>query len=281
MNRIKTKFITRKITGRNLTHIARCRALAWLAATVLLGATVAVVAGPPFATDDPGPVDYQHWEFYVESFNTKSSGGWSGTMPNLTLNYGVISNVQLHAVLPVAAYNAPSEGSTHIGYGDTQLGVKYRFLQETADWPQLGIYPSVNIPTGDAGKGLGNHYAQVFLPLWMQKSWGSWTAYGGGGYGINDGPGNQNWGYVGAVLQRQVLKNLFLGAEVYHQTAQQIGGRNNTAFNVGAGIDLSKRHHLFISAGRSIDGPVDFQFYVGYQFTFDNSFFRFLSKAGH
>ena len=27
--------------------------------------TVQTFAGPPFLTDDPEPVDYQHWEFYL------------------------------------------------------------------------------------------------------------------------------------------------------------------------------------------------------------------------
>jgi hypothetical protein len=26
-----------------------------------------VLAGPPFVTDDPVPVDYQHWEVYLAS----------------------------------------------------------------------------------------------------------------------------------------------------------------------------------------------------------------------
>jgi hypothetical protein len=25
------------------------------------------IAGPPFRTDDPEPVEYEHWEFYVAS----------------------------------------------------------------------------------------------------------------------------------------------------------------------------------------------------------------------
>ena len=26
-------------------------------------------AGPPFFTDDPQPVDFKHWEFYISSVN--------------------------------------------------------------------------------------------------------------------------------------------------------------------------------------------------------------------
>ena len=89
-----------------------------------------------------------------------------------------------------------------------------------------------------------------------------------GGYGINPGAGNQNWGYGGLVAQCQVYKSVLLGAEVYHRTAMRIGTQADTAFNLGAVIDISERHHLLFSAGRSIAGPTEFQAYSAYQFTF-------------
>jgi hypothetical protein len=230
-------------------------------------------AGPPFVTDDPEPVEYQHWEFYLASQNSKTAGDWSGTAPHVEVNYGVVSNVQLHLIAPLAC-DAPSAGPTHYGYGDTELGVKFRFIEETEHMPQVGVFPLLEVPTGSAKDNLGNGHLQALLPLWLQKSWGSWTAYGGGGYGINSGASNQNWGFVGAVLQRQVLTNVLIGAEVYHQTARQLGGANDTAFNVGTVIDFSEQHHLLFTAGRSIDGPTEFQCYIAYQFTFDNSLFQ-------
>jgi hypothetical protein len=110
----------------------------------------------------------------------------------------------------------------------------------------------------------------------LQKSWGNLTVYGGGGYGINSFSQNQNWGFYGAVLQNQILTNVLVGAEVYHQTAAQIDFPNSgTAFNVGTVIDLTEHEHLLFSLGRSIDGPVDFQCYFALQFTFDSGFLHF------
>ena len=86
---------------------------------------------------------------------------------------------------------------------------------------------------------------------------------------------------MGAVLQKQVFTNTLVGAEIYHQTAQQIGGCDNTAFNIGTVIDITEQHHLLFSVGRSIDGPVDFQCYIAWQFTFDNSLFHFWNKLQH
>lgn len=235
----------------------------------------AVLAGPPFVTDDPEPVDYQHWEFYIASQHTETVDGWSGTAPHVELNYGVVPNVQLHLIAP-AAYDASFDGSTHYGYGDTELGVKFRFIQETQNLPPVGIFPLLEVPTGSERDGLGNGHLQAFLPLWLQKSFGDWTVYGGGGYGINPGAGNENWGYGGLVVQRQVTKHLLLGAEAYHRTATEAGGRSDTAFNLGTVIDFTEYQHLLFSAGRSIDGPTDFQVYVAYQFTFGPEFFHSL-----
>ena len=218
----------------------------------------AALPGPPFTTDDPEPVKYRHWEFYVASQNTKSADGWSGTAPHFEVNYGAVTNLQLHLIVPMA-YDAPAHGTRQYGYGDTEVGAKYRFIQETDVSPQVGFFPMLEIPTGSANRGLGSGQVQAFLPVWLQKEFGSWTVYGGGGYGINPGAGNQNWGYGGLVAQCQVYKSVLLGAEVYHRTAMRIGTQADTAFNLGAVIDISERHHLLFSAGRSIAGPTEFQ----------------------
>jgi hypothetical protein len=244
-------------------------------AVILLAGSFKVLAGPPFLTDDPEPVDYLNWEFYIASQHTETAGGWSGTAPHIELNYGVVTNVQLHLIAPLA-YNAPSDGGTHYGYGDTELGVKFRFIQETDHMPQVGVFPLLEVPTGYESEGLGSGHVQAFLPLWLQKSFGDWTIYGGGGYGINPGDGNENWGFVGAVVQKQVTKNVLVGAEIYHFTTMETGGRGDTAFNIGTVIDFTEHQHLLFSAGRSLDGPTDFQLYVAYQFTFGPEVFHSL-----
>ncbi len=256
----------------------------WLNRTVLgIGllafSTLGLRAGPPFVTDDPEPVDYQHWEFYIASQDAKMGGDWSGTAPHFELNYGVVPDVQLHLIAPLA-YDVPPAGSAHYGYGDTELGVKFRFIQETNYLPQVGIFPLFEVPTGSARDNLGNGHLQTFLPVWLQKSWGSWTDYGGGGYGINSFSGNQNWNFVGGVLQKQVLPNVLIGAEVYHQSLLETDFPNSgTAFNVGTVIDFTEHQHLLFSAGRSIDGPTDFQCYIAWQFTFGPEFFHSISRS--
>ena len=262
---------------RNSRRLPVVSALTFLALT-LAGK---VHAGPPFVTDDPEPVDYQHWEFYIASANAKLGGDWSGTAPHFELNYGVVPNVQLHLIAPLA-YDVPPDGKSHYGYGDTELGAKIRFLRETNFLPEAAIFPLFEVPTGSASDNLGNGHLQAFLPVWLQKDWGSWTVYGGGGYGINSFSGRGNWNFAGGVLQKQILPNLLIGAEIYHQTELETDFPNKgTAFNIGTVIDFSEHQHLLFSAGRSIDGPVNFQCYIAWQFTFDNSLFHFWNNLRH
>lgn len=142
---------------------------------------VPAMAGPPFQTDDPKPVDLHHYEFYVASQQTLTADGRSGTLPHFEFNYGALPNLQLHIMAPYA-FSSPSGGPTQHGYGDTELGLKYRCVQETDNVPMVGIFPMYEAPTDNAARGLGNGAAQFFLPIWLQKSWGKWSSYGGGGY---------------------------------------------------------------------------------------------------
>jgi hypothetical protein len=244
----------------------------WAVVLFLAGPWLAI-AGPPFVTDDPEPVDYQHWEFYVASQHVATTDGWSGTVPQLELNYGAAPDLMLHLIAPLA-YDAPSAARRHYGYGDTEVGFKFRFLQETANLPEAGVFPLLEIPTGNEQDGLGSGDLQALLPLWLQRRFGDWTVYGGGGYGINSGTGNRDWGFGGMVVQWQVAHDAALGVEVNHRTKMETDGRADTAFNVGTIVDFTEHQHLLLSAGRSIDGPTNFQLYVAYQFTFGPELFR-------
>ena len=224
-------------------------------------------AGPPYATDDPEPVEHRHWELYLASQHFHDRDGWAGTAPHFEVNYGVVPDVQLHLIAPVA-YSAPNNSIAHYGYGDTELGVKFRFLKERKWTPMIGTFPFLEVPSGSQGEGLGNGSAQVFLPVWLQKSFGSWQTYGGAGVWIDLGDRDRHWWYFGWQVQRRMCKALTLGVEIFHQTPKQHGGESDTRFNLGAVIDFSELHHLLLSGGRGFDGPNLFQGYAAWLVTF-------------
>jgi hypothetical protein len=237
-----------------------------LTAVVLLVAPAAALAGPPYVTDDPQPVEYRHWELYLATMPDSTHAGTSGTAPHFEINYGPIPNVQLHAIVPLT-YARSNGGPMRYGLGDIELGSKVRFVPEHGLVPMLGTFPLLELPVGDSDKGLGTGRLHGLLPLWLQKSVGAWTTYGGAGYGWNPGPGNRSFWYFGWLLQRRLSDLATLGAELYYTTPDQAGGASNLRFNVGLVLDLSEHNHLLASGGRSIVGEHTFQGYLAYQLT--------------
>ena len=237
-----------------------------LVCPVFLVAATLAWAGPPFATDDPVPVDYQHWEVYFASHYDHAAAGATGTLPEIEINYGALPDLQLHVIAPYA-FDAPAAGPREFGYGDTELGAKYRFIAEDGGRPQVAVFPLVELPTGDTARGLGSGHTQIFLPVWLQKSVGAWTTYGGGGYWINPGAGNRNWWFVGWLVQRQVSQHLAVAAEAFHETAQTEGGASATKLNAGIICDLSDTLHLLASAGPTLQGRSGYQAYFALQLT--------------
>lgn len=243
------------------------RRLVLLAAFSPVYVHAAFGGGPPYITDDPEPVDFRHWEVYFASIYYHTPGNVNYTAPHIEVNYGAAPNLQLHIIAP-ADLNVAAGGPTTYGYGDTELGTKYRFVQEGKWTPMVGVFPLVEAPTGDVGRGLGTGTTRIFVPVWMQKTMGNWQTYGGGGYWYNPGAGNRNYWFIGWQAQFQVTKQLALGAEVFHATAATVGGEQETAYNVGAVYDIDDGHHLMFSIGRDVQGTTGLAGYAANQWTF-------------
>jgi hypothetical protein len=239
--------------------------IAVLVFQITIGTCVAW-AGPPFRTDDPGTVGYRGWEIDVASVMSKDKDGTSATAPQLEVNYGLLSNLDLHMIASLSYVN-PNEGSTHYGFGDLELGVKYQFIQENHWLPMVATFPLLEMPTGNQKQGLGGGHVNAFIPLWFQKSWDPWTTYGGGGYWINPGQGNKNYWFIGWVVQRDLSEKITLGGELFYTTPEMVGESSQTGFNVGGFFNFTEEHHLLFSIGRDIDGPNRFSMYLGYQLT--------------
>ena len=231
-----------------------------------LGSTLGLRAGPPFLTDDPEPVDLHHWEFYTFAQGDRTSDANAISGPAVEFNYGVAPNTQLHLVAPIANVSSPGTGWAS-GYGDTEVGVKYRFLDETNSRPQIGIFPMAELATSSGDRGLGNGRTWYRLPLWIQKSWGPWTTYGGGGAALNSAPGQRNYGFAGWLVQRDLGKYLTLGMELFRQEADTADGRGSTLANVGGYLKFTENFNLLFSAGRSISGERHAVWYLGLYWT--------------
>jgi hypothetical protein len=230
-------------------------------------------AGPPYQTDDPDPVPYKHFEMYAfELSDGSSADGTTLFAPAYEVNYGVVPGVQLHLIVPLATFLAPDGSPVHHGVGDTELGVKVRFLKETKYLPEVGIFPFFELPTGDADKGLGVGRTWYHIPLWLQKSWGpegaQWTSYGGGGETIIPQEGYTNFPYAGWLVERQISKKLTLGPELFgHGPVTPDTPRSTTMFDMGGEYEFKDGFDLLFAAGKAIYGHPETYTYLALYWT--------------
>lgn len=205
---------------------------------------------------------------YIASEQSINQSGKVVT-PLLEYNYGALPDVQLSITVPYVI-SSPSGQVRQQGLGDLVLGAKYRFMQETDSQPMMAFYPVVVTPNGDANKGLGNGGTQVFLPVWIQKKWGDWQSYGGGGYWINKARGAGNHWYFGWALQNNISERLTVGGEIFKQSDQLPVDNSTTGFNLGGTYNLDAHNRLLLSAGygwSEIRALNTFSSFIGYGLT--------------
>jgi hypothetical protein len=223
-------------------------------------------AGPPFLTDDPEPVEFHHWEFYLASQIVQNAEAIQGALPQIEVNFGLFPETQIHVIAPLG-FSKVNHGTLENGPGDVELGIKLRFIKEQKWVPQIGTFPHVEIPVGDSSKGLGTGRTQIFLPLWLQKSIGKFETYGGGGCWISPGYTRYNLSSLGWLLQYNFMDAFSAGAEIFRNTAQQATGQAETGFNAGAIVNFGSLHHILFSAGTDIRGSNRLLMYAAYQLT--------------
>ncbi|MEA2778367.1 MAG: hypothetical protein QOF90_3773 [Acetobacteraceae bacterium] len=228
-------------------------------------------AGAPFVTDDADTPEAKHFEINLSAQYTRFQGGSAATIPSLEVNYGVTDKLQIAILTPLALAQSDGTG-TNVGFGDTELGVKYRFI-DADDWgwrPGVAFAPSIIMPSGSEARGLGGGQIQAFLPIWLSKEFGQWTVFGGGGYNINPGVDRSNWWFTGIGVARELTPQWTLGVELFHTTPTDRDAKDNTAFNIGAIYNISDTHHLMVSVGRNLVNAREnnaLSVYIGYQLT--------------
>lgn len=247
------------------------RTLRRAALVLLLIWATAAFGGPPFQTDDPDPVPYRHFEAYLfELSDGTSAGGTALEFPAYEMNWGAVSNLQFHIVLPLTTSFAPDHGPVTFGMGDTELGAKYRFVKETDQRPEIGIFPFVEVPTGNVNRGLGVGATWYRLPLWIQKSWGPWTTYGGGGAVLAHGHGFDNYPFAGWLLQRELSKKLTLGGEIFGHGGEGPGSsvaHSATMADFGGYYSFTPGFQLLFAAGHSFVGQGETYTYLALYWT--------------
>lgn len=220
---------------------------------VILVSSGSAFAGPPFVTDDPEPVAAKSWEVNYAISKTWVNGSSSAALPSIDINYGYADNIQLHAQ---PRYSYQTEGSDKLSaFDNTEIGVKYRFIHQERDDVEfmLGIYPMLQLPTGNKKLGDASGRTQLFLPIWAQFNTGKWTFYGGTGYRINNYTSSKNSWFSGVTSLYKISDNLKIGGELFRESAATQGDKYSSGFNLGGIYNISKDYGLLFSAGRALN----------------------------
>jgi hypothetical protein len=232
-------------------------------------------AGPPFQTDDPTPVDFGHYEFYVFGTVDGTPAELDTAGPAFEFNWGAIPNIQLHAILPFGAvlpsnnpvYAPAGTGSSAFGLTDMELGVKYGFIKQTKRRPQIGSFTMFEVPTGNSTKGLGVGRVWYKLPIWVEKELGPWSMCGGTGYTVAPQTGYNNFLYGGFLVKREINKKLEMSAELFSHAREGFAAAQTQASTM---IDAGGYYHfkspglqLLFAYGHSVAGQTENYGYLG------------------
>jgi hypothetical protein len=245
----------------------------------LLAAPRLWAQGPPFQTDDPVPVDFQHYEFYIFSAVDGTPAEMDPVGPAFEFNWGAVPNVQIHAILLFGAvipsnnpvYLPGGAGPSVFGLTDMELGVKYGFIKQTKRRPQIGTFTMIELPTGSYTKGLGVGKAWYKLPLWIEKDWGHWTTCGGAGYQLVKQTQFRSFPYGGWLLKREFGERLELAAEVFAHGREGFAAAQTESSTL---IDAGGYYHfktpgmqLLFAYGHSVAGQTENYGYLGMYWT--------------
>jgi len=231
----------------------------------------AFAQGPPFQVDDPVPVDFKHYEFYIFGVTDGTPIETDYSAPAFEFNWGAVPRVQLHAVLPFGGIH-PSDGPSATGLGDMEFGAKIAIIKESKYVPQIGTFTMFEVPTGNADKGLGVGKVWYKLPLWMQKNSGKWLFDGGAGEVVVPQTGFHDFPYGGFLVKREVKKKLDLAVEIFSHGGEGPAPpqrHSSTMLDAGGYWHLKGEEamQLLFAYGHSIAGLTENYAYLGLYWT--------------
>lgn len=255
----------------------------WMRALLLLvvlsGARL-FAQGPPFQVDDPVPVDFKHYEFYVFGAADGTPAEMDNSGPAFEFNWGAVPRVQLHTILPWGGiyprnnpiYAPSGTGPSAKGLIDMELGVKLAIIKETKTIPQIGTFTMFEMPTGSVDKGLGVGRVWYRLPVWLQKNEGKWLFDGGAGETVVPQTGYHDFPYGGFLVKREMSKKLELAAEVFSHGGEGLATpqtQSSTMVDAGAYWHLKGEDfmQLLFAYGHSVAGQTENYAYLGLYWT--------------
>jgi hypothetical protein len=229
---------------------------------------LSVLAGPPILTDDTGTPGPEKWETNAGFTIEKRQDATRFETPAFDLNYGVGEHIQLNYSFSWIVFDQ-KDVAARSGLGNSEVAVKWRFLDEGKNGAAMSIYPRFifNNPTASADRGLVNQGTSFRLPVQMEKKIGIVHMIANFGHEFHQR--NDNWVY-GVAAKYAEIKGLDLLAEVFGNVDNNFKKAENV-LNVGLRSDVSDSFTVLASVGRGLHHAPDqptLLSYVGLQMRF-------------
>lgn len=219
-------------------------------AALLAAFTTPLSAQQPFYTDDPGVTDQGTWHFeFFNEFDALQHSQYPNLRQNTAsykLNYGLPYNLEIDIDAPYLAIFRDLQ-QTAKGTGDTNLGVKWNFRQESpgSRAPAMSASLYIEFPTGDTAQQLGSGLTDYWLNFIAQKHLTEKTRVNG-----NAGilfAGNTSVGALG--LENRRGKVFTGGLSVLHEFNSHWTAGVEIFGAVTNNLDLSKGQIQFLTGG--------------------------------
>jgi hypothetical protein len=235
----------------------------------MLAAILAVSAhaqgGPPLVTDDPDTPGNGNWEINAAIIGEKHQQRWDLAAPDLDINYGWGEHVQLKVDLNWATADS-EQGRRMSGFGATDFGVKWRFLDQEKSGFSLSVYPQLltNFSPSSAARGLTSDNREFLLPAEISTAFGEFQFDAEVGRNFIQ-RGSDAW-IAGVIVAHPCGVNLECGFELH---GVLIESQLDPLVNFGVHWQIVKHVILLAAAGRefgsSAENSQGFLFYFGFQ----------------
>jgi hypothetical protein len=212
------------------------------------------VGPPPMRLDDsdtPGP---NNWETNV-ALNTQRGGGERRTeLPSLDINYGIGDTLQVNFTVPYV-FARQQEGESGAlrpvnenGFGDSQLGLKYRFYDDKESGLSFAIAPTLQFETPGANRSVSEGRTIVVLPVIMTREFSTASITANAGV---EASSQERRYFAGFGVGTRLSTHLALLAEIVG-TDLNAAEEKRALFNVGLRWKVSDSQSLAAAFGRDV-----------------------------
>lgn len=223
--------------------------------------------GPPYYTNDPGTPGNMNWEInfgYMPFFYSNNSVSHT---PDVDINFGVGDRIQLTYENTWLRVQSPGS-ATKFGLGQSNPGVKWRFIDRGEDGLSISIFPQffLNNPNNAIRRGITSPHDSFLMPVEFSKKIGPIDVNYEIGY-LAVHKASDGW-ITGLVVGHEFTPRLEVDAELYNQGVFHPSD-NQPLFDFGARYKLHSPIILLFMAGRSFEAAspthADFVGYFGFQ----------------